>query len=55
MILQSDKLPTTTELMHKLQAETDFAPDGDRPAVFSAGGGTGFCFNCDTAGHINRV
>ena len=54
LILQSDKLPTTTELMHKLQAETDFAPDGDRPAVFSAVGGTGFCFNCDTVGHTNR-
>eukprot|EP00966_Prymnesium_polylepis_P021999 505655-Prymnesium_polylepis.1 len=40
--------------MHKLQAETDFAPDGDQPAVFSAIGGAGFCFNCDTVGHVNR-
>ena len=55
MILQSDTLPTVSELMHKLQAETDFEPDGDRPAVFSAIGGQGFCFNCDKTGHTGRM
>ena len=52
LILQSDRLPTVAELMHKLQAEVDFEPDSDTPAVFSAVAGqqpAGFCFNCESA------
>jgi hypothetical protein len=44
--------------MSLLQAETDFAPDGDRTAFSAIGGqqqqGAGFCFNCDTRGHTIR-
>jgi hypothetical protein len=57
LILQSDRLPTVAELMHKLQAEVDFEPDSDTPAVFSAVAGqqpAGFCFNCDMRGHTIR-
>eukprot|EP00966_Prymnesium_polylepis_P204086 4727400-Prymnesium_polylepis.1 len=54
--MQSDRLPTVAELMHKLQAETDFEPDGGRVA-FSAISGQqqpGLCFNCDSRGHTIR-
>ena len=57
LVLQSNSLPTVADLMNMLQVETDFAPDGDRPAVFSTIGGQqqqGFCFNCDTVGHTIR-
>ena len=50
MILQSDHLPTLTELMHKLQAVTDYEPDGGHVAFSTMTTGM-FCYNCDSTGH----
>eukprot|EP00966_Prymnesium_polylepis_P196518 4554074-Prymnesium_polylepis.1 len=45
--------------MSMLQADTDFAPDGDRTAFSAIGGqqqqGAGFCSNCDSYGHTIRT
>ena len=54
MVLQSDTLPSPTELADMLQTENDFAGDAGHAAFSGIGvqpGRQRFCYNCDEQGH----
>ena len=57
MVLQSDTLPTPTELQGMLQTESEFSGDGGHAALAGIGvhrGNAPFCYNCDESGHLTR-